>query len=203
MSKLKQPWVKTAIPKALKIELFRVMRDNPTQKAREVAVANSEAIESLEKLLDTQAPISRDTFKRLKSEITGMPYSEVLLLPKDLQDWILELRPDLKQELGKQEIEQSKKPTNWIDDHRLKQGELPLIPDWLAPIVIGYSQGIRVSKEMKLSHSPPYWDNLKPSQRKQLLQLVEWLGQDKDDYIDMINKYRPGRLDQIRITWKK
>ncbi len=205
---VKPSHVKTNIAKPVKTELFRIMRDNPNQTDREIAVAKSEVIKQYSESTIARGkrkagiPTSRDTFRRLEKEILEMPYDEILSLPKDLQDWIIEI-PEWKGKLEKQGLRQIEEPVNWIDDHRLKHNELPPIPDFMAPLVVDYSPGARVSKGMKLSHSPPYWDNLKPSQQKQVLQLVEWLGQDKDDYIDMTNKHRLGRPDEIRITWKK
>ncbi len=178
------------------------MRDYHTQQDREKAVARSKEISEISQVFKS-VPISRDTFKRLESEINEMPFSEVESLPKDLQDWILVFRPELKRESEKQEIEQPAKLTNWIDIHRLKHGELPLIPEFIVPLVKDFTPGAKVSKGIELNYSPPYWDNLKPSQRKQILQLVEWLGQDKDDYIDMINRLRPGRPSDIRVHWKR
>jgi hypothetical protein len=100
--------------------------------------------------------------------------------------------------------EANKTPSlNWIEAYKVKCGELPLIPDWLSKLVKGYSPGQRVSKEMKLNYSPPYWDSLLPRQRKQVLELVKWLGQDPDDYLEMTNRHRPGRPSDIRLHWKR
>lgn len=92
---------------------------------------------------------------------------------------------------------------NWVEDYEAEHRELPLIPDFMAPLVKDYTPRAKVSKGMELKYSPPYWDNLKPSQQKQMLQLVEWMGQDKDDYIDMINRHRPGRPSDIQVHWKR
>ncbi len=91
---------------------------------------------------------------------------------------------------------------NWIEAYKAKWGELPLIPDWLSKLVKGYFPGQKVSKEMKLNYSPPYWCSLLPSQQKQVLELVEWLGQDPDDYEELIRRHIPGRKSDISITWK-
>jgi len=195
VSRFKQPWVKTAIPKALKIELYRIMKDNTTQPTREIAVAKSEAIAAMSQELKKYLAYSRDTFKRLKSEMEEMPLSEVLSLPKELQDWILELRPVLRVELAKQGLKQHEGTPNWIDDHVVKYNELPLIPDCLSKLVVEYLPGARVSKGTKLTiPSAQYWNHeLLPSQREQTLQLVDWLGLNRDDYVEMIKRHTPGR----------
>lgn len=150
------------------------------------------------------APTDRNTIAKVRDELAHVPLEVLLELVKEMPEiatFLRQQRPDFNEKQGLGKVSESE---NWIDDYFGKHGEeLPFIPDWLAPIVIGYSQGMRVSKEIKLGYSPPYWDNLKPSQRKQVLQLVEWLGQDKDDYIDMIDKYKSGRPGQIRIIWKR
>ena len=106
--KMKASFVKTNIAKPVKLELFRIMKDYHTQRDREQAVARSKEIHDLSQVFKF-VPISRDTFKRLKGEVNEMPFSEVLSLPKDLQDWIIEIRPDLKQDLVRQRLEQSSK----------------------------------------------------------------------------------------------
>ena len=118
MSKTVKPsHVKTNIAKPIKTELFRIMRDNPNQTDREIAVGKSEVIKQYNELImalgkrKAGIPTSRDTFKRLEREIKEMPLSEVLLLPKDLQDWIIEIRPHLKQDLERKRVEDSLEPT--------------------------------------------------------------------------------------------
>ena len=78
MANFKPDWQKTNIPKPIKIELFKVMFDNPTQAAREQAVAKL----NLGKENDRWLRTSRDTFKKLTQELMEMPLSEVDDLPK-------------------------------------------------------------------------------------------------------------------------
>lgn len=208
--KLKASFVKTNIAKPVKLELFRIMRDYHTQQDREQAVARSKEIHDLSQVFKS-VPISRDTFKRLKSEVNEMPFSEVLSLPKDLQDWILGFRPDLKQELEKQRLEQIEEPVNWIDDHSLKHNELPLIPVCVLPVVKDKT-ATRVSKDMELSiPSLQWWNGLLPSQKEQVLQTVDWLSKHKtdwwyksrEDYQAKINQSIAGRPSDIRVHWKR
>ena len=95
MGKFKPKWQKTNISKDIKIILWRIMRDNPVfpSKKRDQAIPllilNKETEERL------HVP-SRDRWKSLQEELNEMPIEEVTSLPQDLQDWISQLRPDLK-----------------------------------------------------------------------------------------------------------
>lgn len=93
MSKLKPKWVKTDIPREIKIKLWRVMKDNPTFIPWQEYIANNSQLftESEERYV----PYSRDTYKRLQQEIREMPLDEIRLLPDDLQVWVKGLRPDV------------------------------------------------------------------------------------------------------------
>jgi len=98
-------------------------------------------------------------------------------------------------------------PTNWIDDWEKQYGELPPIPDFMARLVEDYLPGARVSKGMKLKEAPPsaqFWNHeLLHSQRDKVLQLVEWLGQNREDYQEMIKRYIPGSPPSIRVVPKQ
>jgi len=86
------------------------------------------------------------------------------------------------------------KPVNWIDTYESRHGKLPPMPDFLLPVAPpSYSPGEPVSKTMgpPLRPSAQLWRNLLPSQRDQLLQLVEWLGLDPRDYVEMIRRMAP------------
>ena len=110
MSKLKPKWIKTDIPKDTKVKLWRIMKDNPTYESWQLYIGKHPELFTKDE--GQYIRMSRDTYKRLQDEVKAMPCSEVLSLPKDLQDWIVEIRPDLKQELEKQGLEQSgKSPT--------------------------------------------------------------------------------------------
>lgn len=78
---------------------------------------------------------------------------------------------------------QQQAPSNWISEYERQHVDLPPIPEFLACLVLNYKAGDKVSKEMKLI--PPgmqFLRGLLPSQENKLLQLVEWLGQDPEDY---------------------
>jgi len=78
------------------------MKDNPTYRSWEKAIIGKSQTTGEDKLFaDNESKylrISRDTYKSLKQEIMDMPPDEVASLPQDLQNWIRQLRPDLKRE---------------------------------------------------------------------------------------------------------
>jgi len=102
---------------------------------------------------------------------------------------------------------------NWIEVHKSKhKGHLPLIPELVSKIVVNYSPGARVSKNIDLSiPSAQWWDGLLPTDKEQVLQTVDWLCKHKkdwwcksrEDYIDMIKRSIPGRKSDIIIIPKR
>ena len=96
MSKLKPGWVKTDIPKEIKVKFWKVMRDNPTHGSF-LGYLNKHPTEFPDDI-EHYFPLSPQTYKKLKDEIIQMPLEEVDTLPIELQSWILALRPDLKKE---------------------------------------------------------------------------------------------------------
>lgn len=103
MGKLKAKWEKTDIPKDTKIKLWRIMKDCKTYNDRKAYIAKHEELFDKEEH-DKCSAYVRDTFKALEREIKDMPLSEVSSLPDDLQKWIIELRPELRNQL-KEEAE--------------------------------------------------------------------------------------------------
>lgn len=109
-----------------------------------------------------------------------------------------------------------KEPTsespNWIEAYRLKHGgKLPLIPKWMLPVVKDETAK-RASKDMEVSiPSAQWWKGLLPGQREQVLQLIDWLCsrrkewwcKSREDYQERIRQLTPGRLSNIRPTWKR
>ena len=92
MAKLKPSWMKTDIPKRIKVILWKLIKDNPTYESWQIAISKSEFNEADDPFIHT----SRDTFNSLKYEINHMPIEEVAGLPLELQTWIKQLRPELK-----------------------------------------------------------------------------------------------------------
>jgi hypothetical protein len=93
LGKFKAKWQKTDIPKHIKLVLWRIMKDNPTQTAREQAVANLKFTNEDKYWVRT----SRDTFKALEQELREMPNTEVEMLPDNLKIWVRGLREEQKQ----------------------------------------------------------------------------------------------------------
>jgi hypothetical protein len=84
---------------------------------------------------------------------------------------------------------------NWIMLHERQNKELPLIPDYLLPVVIGERKGQRISKDIQLRPmSSQFWNRLLPSQRDELKQLVEWLDMNWDDYYELMRRATPRNL---------
>ncbi|MEE8471812.1 MAG: hypothetical protein V3S82_01455 [Dehalococcoidia bacterium] len=96
-------------------------------------------------------------------------------------------------------------PANWIDAHKIETGTLPSLAEELLPLAINCSAGQPISKEIKLTRpSMQFWQRLLPSHKEQLLELVEWLGQDQRDYIEMLRRGAPpGDGQQIRLIPKR
>jgi hypothetical protein len=64
------------------------MKDNPTQKAREIAISKLDTEENEAQLFRT----SRDTFHNLYLELREMPLQEIETLPDDLKAWVKDAR---------------------------------------------------------------------------------------------------------------
>jgi hypothetical protein len=96
------------------------------------------------------------------------------------------------------------KPPNWIEKYRNRYRKLPPLPDYLRPVVPSYSPGEPISKNMELiTPSAQFWNRLLPSQQDELLELVEWLGQDRRDYLaHMRMMLPPGGSKSIHLHWR-
>jgi len=89
MGKLKPRWVKTDIPKSVKIKyLWKAMMEATTYDGWQQTMASMDWKEQDERYYKP----SRDTYKRLKDEILQMPISEINTLPSDLKRWVLGVR---------------------------------------------------------------------------------------------------------------
>ena len=87
------------------------------------------------------------------------------------------------------------KKRNWIIAYQKRNRQLPVIPDYLLPVVIKYTKGKPISKEIELINmSGQFWNNLLPSQKEELRQMVEWLGMNWDDYLEQMRRMLPRDL---------
>lgn len=109
MAKLKLKWEITDIPKDTKIKLWHIMKDNKTYRT-----FTGYASKHFDELFTTDetnyAGVSRATYKALKDEILLMPKEEVKTLPDDLQAWIQQLRPELKDQMLEGETKAKAEP---------------------------------------------------------------------------------------------
>jgi hypothetical protein len=100
---------------------------------------------------------------------------------------------------------QAKPPKNWINAHKAKTGKLPPIPDYLLPVVLpsSYSPGEPVTKNIELiTASGQFWNRLLPSQKDELMELVEWLGEDPRDYEAQVLKMLPRKAPKGAARWQ-
>src|SRR4030043_140158 len=92
------------------------------------------------------------------------------------------------------------KPPNWIEAYKKTHRKLPPIQSFMSGEVSNYSSGMVVSKNIQLiTPSAQFWKERLPSEKKQLLELVEWLGQDSRDYEAMIKKMSPHTGTSMRL----
>jgi hypothetical protein len=105
-------------------------------------------------------------------------------------------------ELRMQKIALEKSP-NWIDAYKIRHGSYPPLPDYLLPVVIKYSPGEPVSKDIELiTASAQFWNRLLPSQQDELRELAEWLGQDPRDYEAQVLRMLPRKAPKRAARWK-
>ena len=84
----------------------------------------------------------------------------------------------------------------WIGAHYAAYGELPLVPDWLAPL-IPLNAGDRLTPDIDiLSASMQYWGTLMPSQQQKLLETVCWVGDNPEDYLWRMYQMAPPSPDR-------
>jgi hypothetical protein len=94
-------------------------------------------------------------------------------------------------------------PPNWIDAHKAKTGKLPPLPDRLASLFRNYSSGQPVSKGMEpITPSGQTWDGLRSREQKQWQQVIEWLGEDPEDYLEDMRKMLPKKAPKGAARWK-
>jgi len=180
VGKLKPDWMKTDIPKETKIKLWRAMKDNPTHKSWQQSIAKNSKLFTEDE--DEYVRTSYETYTALKNEVEEMPLNEVLSLSQDLQDWIVEIRSELKEEIDNKNKQE--KPENWIEAHKAKTDEYPPLSKSLAKTVQNYTPGEPVHKG--LIPTAVTWGQVLRLQRtpnlyKKWQELVTWLGYDSDE----------------------
>lgn len=69
--------------------------------------------------------------------------------------------------------------------------------------VFGYPKG-KVSKSIKFpTLCIQFWNGLSTNQKEQVLQTIDWLGQNRQDYLDNINRLIAGRHSNFQVHWKR
>ncbi len=100
---------------------------------------------------------------------------------------------------------------NWIGDYEAQHRELPLIPEFMLPVVKD-KMAKRISENMELSiPSLQWWKGLLHTDQEQVLQTVDWLCEHKKDwwcksrmdYQEMIKRHIPGRESNIIISKRR
>lgn len=87
-------------------------------------------------------------------------------------------------------IDKDAQPT-WIAEKSVG-GKLPVLPEWMLPVVINYQKGTPITKSIEvIPSSGQYWNELKANQQAKVLELVEWLGGDADQYVRDFEKMLP------------
>ena len=80
---------------------------------------------------------------------------------------------------------------NWIEKHRIQHGKYPPLPKYLQQLVNNYHSGA-ISKDIQpVTPSAQYWNRLLSSQQKEWEELVRWLGENPQDYIDHMKMMLP------------
>jgi len=98
-------------------------------------------------------------------------------------------------------IYKEKASHSWILNYELEHGKLPTIPDYLLAIVPTYKKGEPISQGLEvINMSGQFWNNLSPSQKQELKQMLEWLGIDPDDYIWQMQRMLP-KTPPMKLKW--
>jgi len=95
-------------------------------------------------------------------------------------------------------------PSNWIDSYYATNHVYPVVPDWLLPLFeYELSSGDRIRPGLTIIRaSLQYWNLRSPSQKQQILETVEWLGGNANDYLWSIQYTSPLSGDSL-LTWER
>lgn len=80
---------------------------------------------------------------------------------------------------------------NWIVAYKARHGKLPSVPKSLLPLVDNYADGKPISKKIRLKTDSRYWHGLIDDNREKFLQLADWLGEDRHDYLQHMRDTAP------------
>ena len=80
-------------------------------------------------------------------------------------------------------IEDDTQPT-WVEGYQALNLKLPPLLNWMLPVVNNYTKDARVSQDIEvIPCSGQYWQGLRSDQKAELLELVEWLGGNADEFV--------------------
>ena len=83
-------------------------------------------------------------------------------------------------------------PNTWIDAFYATNGELPPVPDWLAPLIPELEAGERIRKDVTMTFpSMQYWAMRSPTEKEMIMETVSWLGGNRTDYLWEIGQMAP------------
>ena len=117
----------------------------------------------------------------------------------------MKLKVKLNDKFRVEDIERDDKLPSWIEKHQqANQQKLPPIPKWLYQLLIirdekghrslhqAQDENLLVSKNLEvIACSGPQWQAMTASERNQLLELVEFTGQDAGDYVRYFQSMYP------------
>lgn len=153
MGKLKPSWVKTDIPKGIKIKYhWKAIMEAPTYQGWQQALARMEwQAEDMK-----YARVSWDTYVRLKKEIEEMPDFELDTLPPELKSWILSARKPLAEtkeksikHLPKGAIVEKRPPRLWHIRYRYES-----LKEFVKPIGMIDKRGLSLVKDLYEPKAP-------------------------------------------------
>lgn len=79
---------------------------------------------------------------------------------------------------------------NWIEKHQVDYDKPPPVPGWMKPVLEEPASLINPNIKL-IPMSGQYWYGLIPDQQERLLETVEWLGGDRDEYVGLMQKMIP------------
>jgi len=89
-------------------------------------------------------------------------------------------------------IDREEDTLNWIDSYHKSKNKLPPLPNYLSPVVNNCVAGNPLSKDIEvITPSGQYWHSLTTDQKVKLLELVEYLEGEADDYIKEMESMFP------------
>jgi len=95
--------------------------------------------------------------------------------------------------LAYQQNQKLRSHDNWIVAHQACYGKLPSIPRSLLSLIDNYTEGEPLSKSIKLKECPRHqqWGGLTDENRERFLQIMDWQGLDRYDFLQNMRDSAP------------